>query len=67
MMIFCEECLKFAHCERAKRGNIKGCTPKQYFNGKCPYTDDPCEHFKCESCPVEAEERSFMRELSNYG
>ena len=33
---------------------------KEYFNGKCPYTDKPCDSFKCEVCPVEAEERGAM-------
>ena len=67
MMIFCEECLKFARCEKARGENVKGCTPKEYFKGKCPYTDYPCDHFNCETCPVEQEEREFMTEKSNYG
>lgn len=36
---------------------MEGFNPKEYFNGKCPYTDKPCDSFKCDTCEVEAEER----------
>lgn len=26
---------------------------KEQFDGKCPYTDDPCETFNCSDCEVE--------------
>lgn len=26
---------------------------KEQFDGKCPYTDDPCETFNCFACEVE--------------
>ena len=35
--------------------------PKEHFEGKCPYTNNPCDSFKCDTCPVEAEERAFMK------
>lgn len=36
---------------------------KEQFNGKCPYTDEPCSDFECSRCRVEHEERMAMNEL----
>lgn len=37
-------------------------TVKEYFGGRCPYTDNPCEEWKCLTCPVNAEERKWVEE-----
>jgi len=50
---------------------------KTFFNGKCPYTDKPCEDWNCNECKVEQEEREYLKpcpfcggmaieEISNY-
>lgn len=44
---------------------MEGFNPKEYFNGKCPYTDKPCAAFKCETCPTEAEERAFAESVDD--
>ena len=36
---------------------------KEYFKGKCPYTDKPCDYFNCDTCEVEANERKWMSDL----
>ncbi len=33
------------------------------FNGRCPYTDDPCETFDCSNCEVERDEAEWLTEL----
>ena len=35
-----------------------GIEAKEYYNGKCPYTDKPCEDWKCNECKVEQEEQN---------
>ncbi len=35
-------------------------TDKEYFEGKCPYTDKPCEDWNCSECQVNEEERKYM-------
>ena len=35
---------------------------KTYFNGRCPYTDKPCEDWNCYECKVEQEEREYLKE-----
>ena len=42
-------------------------TDKERFNGKCPYTDKPCETFKCEGCAVEDAERKFVEYIDSPG
>lgn len=44
---------------------LEGFNPKKYFKGRCPYTNKRCKHFRCEDCPVEAEERKYMQENGN--
>ena len=37
---------------------------RQLFNGKCPYTDIPCDKdIECFKCSVEAEERKYVRDI----
>ena len=38
-------------------------TDKERFNGKCPYTDKPCDTFECKGCAVEEAERQFVNEI----
>ena len=38
-------------------------TMKERFNGRCPYTDDPCETFDCSNCEVEQDEAEWLTEL----
>ncbi len=39
---------------------------RQLFNGKCPYTDEPCDKdIECFQCPVEDEERKFVEEVAD--
>ena len=34
---------------------------RQLFNGKCPYTDEPCDRdIECHICEVEEAERDYM-------
>lgn len=33
---------------------------REYFNGRCPYTDKPCEDWNCLSCKVENQEREWL-------
>ncbi len=33
---------------------------KDHFNGKCPYTDKPCEDWDCVNCWVEQKERDSL-------
>lgn len=33
------------------------------FEGKCPYTDKPCNEWECDTCEIEAEEKKSMEEL----
>ena len=35
---------------------------KKYFGGKCPYTGKKCESWECNGCPVEQEEREWIKE-----
>lgn len=37
-------------------------TEKELFNGKCPYTDKPCENWNCNECKIEQEEREYLKE-----
>ena len=37
-------------------------TDKEYFDGRCPYTDKPCEDFECHNCEVEKEEEKYLEE-----
>lgn len=32
------------------------------FEGRCPYTDKPCEDWNCNECEVEQEERDYLEE-----
>lgn len=33
---------------------------REYFNGICPYTDNPCDDWNCLECEVEHREREWM-------
>lgn len=33
---------------------------REYFHGRCPYTDKPCEDWNCNECKVEQEEREWV-------
>ena len=33
---------------------------EKLFNGKCPYTDQPCDDWCCEKCEVEQEEKKSL-------
>ena len=33
---------------------------REYFNGICPYTDNPCDDWHCQTCEVEQREREWM-------
>lgn len=35
-------------------------TDKELFNGKCPYTSEPCEDWNCIECEVNREEQEWM-------
>jgi hypothetical protein len=35
---------------------------KDHFNGRCPYTDKPCEDWNCNECEIEQEEREYLEE-----
>ena len=35
---------------------------RECFGGRCPYTDKPCEDWKCSNCSVNAEEETWVRE-----
>lgn len=35
----------------------------EFFDGKCPYTDNPCYEWECDTCEIEAEEKKSMEEL----
>jgi len=35
---------------------------KNHFNGRCPYTDKPCDDWNCNECKVEQEEREYLEE-----
>lgn len=35
---------------------------RDYFHGRCPYTDKPCEDWNCNKCKVEQEEREYLEE-----
>ena len=38
---------------------------RQLFDGRCPYTDKPCDNdIDCLECEVEKEERRFMEEMA---
>ena len=34
---------------------------RKLFKGRCPYTDEPCEDWECQKCPVEQRERELMK------
>lgn len=36
---------------------------EEFFDGKCPYTDNPCYEWECDTCEIEAEEKKSMKEL----
>lgn len=40
---------------------------KMIFNGKCPYTNVPCEDWNCANCPVEEAEREIVEKWQGYG
>lgn len=46
----------------------RAATDKAYrinlYDGKCPYTNDPCGSWDCENCEVEAEEDKRLKELN---
>jgi len=33
---------------------------KEYFHGKCPYTDKHCDNFNCVGCSINEEERQWL-------
>lgn len=35
----------------------------QLYDGKCPYTNDPCDNWDCENCEIEREEVEWLEEL----
>lgn len=35
-------------------------TTKDYFQGRCPYTDKECKDWNCSECPVEERERKWV-------
>ena len=35
----------------------------ELFDGKCPYTGEPCYDWECDTCEIEAEEKKSMEEL----
>lgn len=35
----------------------------EYFGGKCPYTDKPCNEWECGTCEIDAQEKEAMEEL----
>lgn len=35
----------------------------EYFGGKCPYTDKPCNEWECDTCEIDAQEKEAMEEL----
>ncbi len=35
---------------------------REYFHGRCPYTDKPCDNFDCPNCEVEKEEEKYLEE-----
>lgn len=37
------------------------------FNGRCPYTNIPCEDWNCVNCPVEEAEREMVEKWQGYG
>lgn len=51
---FLSDCARAA-TDRSYRSNL--------FDGKCPYTDEPCDSWDCENCEVEAEEDKWLEEL----
>lgn len=39
-------------------------TDEEYFESRCPYTDNPCRNdWQCQDCEIEKEEREWMEEL----
>lgn len=36
---------------------------REYFRGRCPYTNEYCESWNCEKCVIEDRERRFMEEV----
>lgn len=51
---FLTDCARAA-TDRAYRINL--------YDGKCPYTNEPCSSWDCENCEFEAEEREWMEAL----
>ena len=46
-------------CEPGRSVDVWG---KEYFKGKCPYTGKECESWECNGCPVEKNEKEWMKE-----
>ena len=39
-------------------------THEEYFEGRCPYTDNPCYDWNCKECEVEKDEREWMERIA---
>lgn len=59
-------------CEMLKNGeNGRRCTmrvhDKELFDSHCPYTDELCDSWECDTCEVEQEELQMRKELYKDG
>ena len=36
---------------------------KKVFDGFCPYTNEQCETFNCDECPIQAREKEWLAAL----
>ncbi len=40
---------------------------RELFNGRCPYTDELCDSWECDTCEVEQEELELLKEFYKDG
>lgn len=36
-----------------------------FFEGRCPYTDKPCDLWECDECEVEQREKEYMQNMED--
>ena len=58
-----------AFIEALKKANAINDHDREFFEGRCPYTDKPCDEWTCQTCEVEQREREWLErddDTENY-
>lgn len=55
-----EDVVRCRDCKHRPTMPEEGKGDKERFDGKCPYTDKPCDDWWCEKCAVNAEEAQWV-------